>query len=172
MECSEAGMRPVEAVEAESVDAAVALMKDVLDDRLAELRGARRDGIPTIVEFREALLAASVQSRNFAVALLPSVMAGESRPLTMEEIARRAALDAASSERELLKFGKELTALLDFTAKAEGLDKRHVPVLVLGTIDEFDQHGQPVVRFHDGLRQAIADLSVERREPRIVGRRT
>lgn len=165
------GMRPVEAVEAESVDAAVALMKDVLDDRIAELRSTRLNGIPTIVEFHEALLAASVQSRDFAVNLLPSVTADESRPVTMEEIARRTALDAASAERELLKLGKELTALLGFAAKAEGASKRHIPLLVLGTIEDIDSQGQPVVRFHDGLRQAIAEMPAEPREPRIMGKR-
>lgn len=166
------GMRPVEAVEAESVDAAIVLMKDVLDDRVAELRSARRDGIPTSVEFREALLAASVQSRDFAASLLPAAAVGESRPVTMGEMSRRTAFDAVSTERELLKLGRELTALLGFTAEAEGLGKRHVPLLALGAIEDFDPHGQPVIRFHDGLRQAIVDLPAEWREPRMVGKRT
>lgn len=165
------GVRPVEAVEAESVDAAVTLMKDVLDDRVAELRSARQDGIPAIVEFREALLAASVQSRAFAMNLLPAVTVGESRPMTMEEMSQRTASDGASTERELLKLGRELTALLGFTTQAEGLGKRHVALLVLGTIEDFDPHGQPVVRFHDGLGQAIADLPAGLSEPRIMGRR-
>lgn len=163
-----AGIRPVEAVEGESVDTAVALIKDVLDSRLAELRQSRRDGVPTSVEFHEALAALAPKMRQTAVELLLDSTRLASVPLSMEDLSRRSKLDPAAALSELQKLGRKLAGLLDLDLQDPQVDKRFLPLLALARIENVDQVGMPLLVFHEELREAIRNLPPERPEPRLL----
>lgn len=165
------GSRPIEAAEGESVNAAVSLVKEVLDRRRAELRQSRRDGIPTSVEFLEAFAALPPKMWQTAIELLSGPTGAAPAPVTMDDLSRHSNLDSATLMNELRRLGRKLAALLDFEARDEIADKRFLPLLVLARIEDLDKQGIPVLIFHEELRQTVRDLPSQRPQPRLVGSR-
>jgi hypothetical protein len=165
------GSRRVEAVEGESVDAAVSLIKEMLDRRLAELRRRRREGIPTSVEFHEAFAALPPKMWETVIELLSSPARTVPAPVAMDDLSRHSNLDSATVMSELQKLGRKLAALLDFEPQHQKVDKRFLPLLVLASIEDMDEQGMPVLTFHEELRETIRNLPPQRPQPRLVGTR-
>lgn len=154
------GIRPVEAVEASSVDEAVSLMKEVLEARLSTLRNERRDGVPTVAEFRESLAALPAAMRESLRALQIERVDPLSPSSTLATLSLRTQSDIETIVEELRKAARRLDDLLDAQPQetVDGGD----PLRLLAAVDGTDPVGVPILKFHDEFREAIATLPPER----------
>lgn len=163
-----AGIRPVEAVEASSVDEAVSLMKDVLEARLATMRLERRDGIPSAAEYHEALAALPATTREGLRGLHIERLDPLAKESSLATLSMRTQRDAAAIVDELRKAAGRLADLLD--AKPAGQAGGTEPLDLIAAVKGTDPQDMPVFHFHDAFREAIASLPPER--PAIMaGRR-
>lgn len=162
------GIRPVEAVEATSVDEAVSLMKDVLEARLATMRLKRRDGIPSAAEFHEALAALPAKTREELRGLHIERLDPLAKESALATLSMRTQRDAAAIVDELRKAAGRLADLLD--AKPAGQAGGTEPLDLIASVEAADPQGLPVFHFHDAFRKALVSLPPER-PAMMVGRR-
>ncbi|MGB3898042.1 MAG: hypothetical protein WA973_05750 [Mesorhizobium sp.] len=162
------GIRPVEAVEASSVDEAIALMKEVLETRLSTMRLERRDGVPTVAEFRESLAALPTSMRENIRVLHIERLDPLSPSSALATLSLRTQSNIETIVDELRKAARRLGDLLDVQPEdtVAGTD----PLSLLAAVDGTDPVGVPIVRFHDEFREAIATLPPER-PATMAGRR-
>lgn len=154
------GMRPVEAVEASSVDEAVSLMKHVLEARLSTMRIDRRDGVPTSAEFRESLATLPTSMRE-SLRSLQLERLDPLSPANLGTLSLRTQLNIDTILEELRKLARKLGELLDVQPESPiaGRDALHLLAAIGGT----NASGVPILTFHDEFREALATLPPERR---------
>ncbi len=164
------GAPAIEAVEAASVDEAISSMEDILAARLNSMREQRRDGIPTAVEFREALAALPAglreSVRSFQIERLDPT--GQTSALAV--MALRAKSDIPSVLEDLRKAARKLAELLDVTIDSADGQEKMADLAMLATIDGTGDEDLPILGFHDELREALATLPAER-PTNMIGRR-
>ncbi|MGF7007019.1 hypothetical protein [Aminobacter sp. BE322] len=162
------GIRPVEAVEASSVDEAIALMKEVLETRLSTMQLERRDGVPTAAEFRESLAALPASMRESIRVLHIERLDPLSPSSALATLSLRTQSNIETIVDELRKAARRLGDLLGTQPEdtVAGTD----PLSLLAAVDGTDPVGVPIVRFYDEFREAIATLPPER-PAMMAGRR-
>lgn len=151
---------PVEPVEASTVDDAVARMEAALEARLVDMRRERRDGVPTVVEFREAIAALPAAIREDIRSLNIDRLDSQLPLPVLEALSMRTQVAADTIVDRLRKAARKLADLLD--AKPEGLDKEADPLRLLATIGDTDPEALPVLDFHPEFGEALASLPPER----------
>ena len=164
------GARPVETVEAASIDDAVARLMEVLAARLAEMRASRVDGAPTAAEFQEALAALPVPLREKLRFYRIDALDRKATGSVLATLSMRTKTSPAAIIDDLRKIGRKLGELLDGaptpgTAAAPATD-----LAALASTETSDGDGFPVLKFHDTFYEALAQLPPERTAV-MVGRR-
>jgi hypothetical protein len=145
------GMKPLHSVEGESVDAAVETIKFELDGRTGRLKQERVDGVPTQKEYLEALLGARISQRT--ANLLKAHSRFPERTASIDDIARRCAIDVTTVTSDYLRTGRQLGALLSFAPRVDGCPKRLLPILSIATSD--DWAGEPELQLRAELSAAL-----------------
>jgi hypothetical protein len=164
------GVRPVEAVEAASVDEAVSQMKTILGARLAAMREKRHEGVPTVTEFREAFAALPFGLRETIRNLQIERLNPLAPASALATLARRTDSEIPLILDHLRKAGRKLADLLDIALAPTAAQQPMNELTVLGKIEGTDRGGFPILRFHDELREALATLPAER-PATMAGRR-
>ncbi|MBC7284331.1 hypothetical protein [Hoeflea sp.] len=159
---------PVDPVEASSVDEAVAQMEAALEARLVEMRQDRRDGVPTVTEFREAIAALPAAIREDIRSLQIEKLDPQSPQPALEAMSMRTQVQIVTILDRLRKAARKLADLLD--AKPEGPAKDAEPLSLLGVIENTDAKTAPALAFHPEFGEALASLPPER-QVAVVRRR-
>lgn len=118
-----AGNRKVAAQDGKSVDQAVSALEAVLEERLLDLRRERVHGIPTEIEFREAMSTLQGSGLKYAVELLTGHSRLPHATATPAQLARLCDGDQAVSRSAYERLGRRLATLLEFSPQANGLDR-------------------------------------------------
>lgn len=128
-----AGMRRIARVEGETVDAAFEKAALWLQNRIAELRRARVDGIPSAPEYQDAL-DAPIRGSSRLLALLHAHSGRPQATAELAELARVIGADEAAVRLEYGRLGRKLGRWLDLPTTSEALNRKVAPVLSFATV--------------------------------------
>lgn len=131
------GMRRVAESRGDTIDGAVTSVRSGLEALAKERRLERRDGVPTAVEFKEAL---EFLQPGIPTPLLDILSAHRRRPqqrATVQQLASlRVGWNADEIEAECAKLGRKLSKLVEFLPRTSELNKALLPMLVIAVPDE------------------------------------
>lgn len=164
------GARPVETVEAASIDDAVTRLMDVLAARLAEMRASRINGIPTAAEFQEALAALPAPLREKLRFYRIDALDRNATGSPLATLSMRTKTGPAAIVDDLRKIGRKLGELLDGAAAPGVAPTPATDLAALAGTDTSDGDGLPLLKFHATFCEALAQLPPERTAV-MVGRR-
>lgn len=162
------GSRPVESVEAASVDEALSMMEEVLAARLAAMRQERRDGVPTAAEFLDSLAALPASTREGIRSLQIERLDTRAPSPALAILSLRTQTDPATIADDLRKAARKLGELLE--AKPGKAAPGSDPLNLLAKVEGPDADGVLALIFHDEFCKALAALPPERATT-MVGRR-
>lgn len=129
-----AGMRRIARVEDETVEAAFQKAALLLQDRMAEMRRARMDGIPSAAEYQDALDATPIRGSSRLVALLNAHAGRADATASLAELAKVIGADEATVRLEYGRLGRKLGAWLDLPTTGGTLNRDIAPVLSFATV--------------------------------------
>ncbi|MEQ9640502.1 MAG: hypothetical protein RIM84_10820 [Alphaproteobacteria bacterium] len=140
---------------AESVEAAIEALIETLDQRTAEQRELRVDGVPTETEYREAIAVLAAKMSKRFKAMLATHCRQPNAASTMHDLARRFEVAEKTAALDYGKLARGLTGLLDFAPQNEDLDRKLIPLLSLATLDNVSESGRPILRLRPELVGAL-----------------
>lgn len=155
------GRRKVYATTGETVAAAVASLERMLDEHIERLARERADGVPSAVEYREALLAldAVVPEETMGIMAEHSRLPGG--VATIGDLARRSDRDEKTMMTDYARVGRKLGALLAFTPRQEGLGRAITPILTFAVVETSSNEVSTTLRLRP---QVLATFGEANRE--------
>ncbi|MEX2642279.1 MAG: hypothetical protein WD270_02415 [Acetobacterales bacterium] len=114
-----AGRRKVKEVHAASLQEAIGSLKRFLDERSEQMRANRVDGVPNVVEYREAIFALERAGFADAVSVLHLHGSQPDGTATLSALSRKAELTEDVVAAAYARFGRKLGTVLGFSPKAD-----------------------------------------------------
>lgn len=149
------GRRKVDAADGETIEAAIERLKGRLDERSARRMQERKDGVPTVAEIRDALLALPASQKSTVLPLLLAHGRMPGAELELTELARRFRIDEAEAVAAYARLGRALSALLDFAPKVEGTDRRYAAMSSFAMLEPVGDGGACALRLRPQLVAAL-----------------
>jgi hypothetical protein len=140
------GMRKIEERSAESTDAAIAALREVLDLRVEKLQADRVEGVPSEAEYDEALQVLQAELPEQTMAVLAFLSRLPEGAATVPEIAFRLERSESAVATGATRIGKKLGALLDFAPDTEGVERAMMPLLTFAKVETRREKAPALIR--------------------------
>lgn len=150
------GRRKIYTTGGETVDAAVAAVKRILDEHLVRLARERVDGVPSEAEFREALLVVDMALPEQVVRLLSAHSRCPGGAATLSDLARLSGWDEATVKLKYVQAGRQIANLLGFSPRPNKRERPFAPILTFAGLDLTDGSAAAILRLRPEVIAALA----------------
>lgn len=131
-----AGMRLIERLHGDSVEAAFATAAEAARGRIARLRVAREAQVPSVEEYRDALDAVPLAGSARLASLLGAHSGRPGATASVAELAQAIGADAAAVRLEYARLGRKLVGMLSLPAPDEALGRDAASLASFAIVDD------------------------------------